>query len=110
MEELDAASDETDDAKTNPRRRVMPGYRKKPTPIAWPEKEILLRLLWSKPLTHLAREFGCCHQSIHAKAKAWKIPMPGNGYWQRCNAGMQPCIPPEVAVILSAAQTESAVQ
>ncbi len=87
------------------RRRRAPGFRKKPERIIWPSKQDLLRRLWTTPATQIARELGCSHQSVSAKGKAWGLPMPGDGYWQRRLAGMPPLIPSEVSAML--AQLES---
>lgn len=91
------------------RKRRASKDRKKLTAIQWPSREVLLRLLWTKPMIHIARDLGCYHQAVFAKAKSWRLPLPGLGYWQRRRAGMQPLIPPEVAAILTdpnAGQTE----
>lgn len=100
MKQLDAEAMKTVQVGPPAKGRRRPKFRKKPTPIAWPSKQDFLRKLWTKPATHIARELGCCHQSVFGKAKAWELPVPGNGYWQRRLAGMQPLIPPAVAAVL----------
>jgi len=53
-------------------------------------RQALYDLVWSKPMTEVAADFGI---SDVALAKRWarvKIPVPPRGYWARVQAGLKP--------------------
>ena len=47
----------------------------------------LYELVWSKPLRHLAKEFGMSDVALGKWCKKMDIPRPGVGYWQMKEAG-----------------------
>lgn len=44
-------------------------------------------LVWSKPLTHLAKEFGVSDVALHKLCRKHDIPKPPVGYWAKVAAG-----------------------
>lgn len=44
-------------------------------------------LVWSKPMTELAKEFGLSDVALHKTCKRHRIPTPGLGYWNKVAAG-----------------------
>ena len=44
-------------------------------------------LVWSKPMTELAKEFGLSDVALHKTCKRHRIPTPGLGYWNKVTAG-----------------------
>lgn len=44
-------------------------------------------LVWSKPMTQLAKEFGLSDVALHKTCKRHRIPTPGLGYWAKVAAG-----------------------
>lgn len=55
--------------------------------VSRPSKEKLLSLLWRKPMTTLAKEFGVSDNAIRKWAKSYKIPFPPRGYWAKMQHG-----------------------
>lgn len=47
----------------------------------------LYKLVWSKPMTHLARDFGVSDVALHKHCKARAIPKPPQGYWLKKQFG-----------------------
>jgi hypothetical protein len=58
------------------------------------KREDLYELVWARPLTHLAREFGLSDVGFAKHCRKMKIPLPGPGYWTRVKHGVQVKIPP----------------
>lgn len=57
-----------------------------------PSKEDLQRLVWEKPTTHIARDFGVSDKAVEKWCKAYDIEKPTRGYWAKQsqnNKGMQ---------------------
>lgn len=50
-------------------------------------REELYRLVWSKPMTHLAREFALSDVALHKICKKHDIPNPPLGLWAKKAAG-----------------------
>jgi hypothetical protein len=50
-------------------------------------RENLYELVWSKPMTHLARDFGVSDVALHKHCKARAIPKPPQGYWLKKQFG-----------------------
>lgn len=50
-------------------------------------REELYRLVWSKPMTHLAREFALSDVALHKICKKHDIPNPPLGWWAKKAAG-----------------------
>lgn len=46
-----------------------------------------LTLVWSKPLTHLAKEFAISDVALHKICKRHSIPNPPLGWWAKMAAG-----------------------
>lgn len=46
-----------------------------------PSKEKLSKLLWEKPTTQIAKEFGVSDKAINKWAKTYQISKPPRGYW-----------------------------
>jgi len=45
-------------------------------------REELYRLVWSKPITELAKEFGMSDVGLAKVCKKLNVPKPYRGYWQ----------------------------
>lgn len=54
----------------------------------------LYELVWSKPVTELAKEFGMSDVALAKRCRAIRIPLPPRGYWARVAAGQKPRRPP----------------
>ena len=48
-----------------------------------PSKEELEKMLWEKPTTCLAKEFGVSGKAIEKWCKTYGIHKPPRGYWNR---------------------------
>src|SRR5438270_10187350 len=57
-------------------------------------REELYRLVWSKPITELAKEFGMSDVGLAKVCKKLNVPKPYRGYWQLIEAGRKPRNPP----------------
>lgn len=51
--------------------------------VTRPLKEELLKKLWSKPTTHIAKEYNVSDKTIEKWAKSYRIEKPPRGYWTR---------------------------
>jgi hypothetical protein len=51
--------------------------------INYPSKDILLRLLWEKPTSLIAKDIGCSDKAIEKYAKKLGLSKPDRGYWQK---------------------------
>ena len=85
-----------------------PGIPRRRKAIAWPSKAELLRLIWAKPLTHIARELGCSTVAVFLRANRLKLPTPGMAYWHRKRMGIEMEIPEEVKALMEALDIEEA--
>ena len=47
----------------------------------------LYDLVWSKPMTKLAKEFSLSDVALHKTCRRHRIPTPGLGYWAKVAAG-----------------------
>lgn len=56
-------------------------------------REDLYELVWSKPMTELAKDFGISDVALAKRCKRLGIPAPGRGYWARIDAGQTPYRP-----------------
>jgi hypothetical protein len=43
----------------------------------------LYELVWSKPMTQLAKEFGLSDNGLRKICKKYDIPLPNMGHWQK---------------------------
>jgi hypothetical protein len=66
-----------------------PNWRNTPRPdarkVSRPSKEELEKLLWEKPTTQLAVDFGVSDNAIAKWAKSYGIEKPPRGYWAKAN-------------------------
>lgn len=53
-------------------------------------REQLYELVWSKPLTEIACEFGMSSNAFAKYCKAADVPRPERGYWQQFASGQKP--------------------
>lgn len=51
-----------------------------------PDRETLKRLVWDKPVSKIAKEFGVVDNTIHKLCKKYQIETPCRGYWQKLYA------------------------
>src|SRR6185437_15543271 len=59
-------------------------------------REDLYELVWSKPLTELAQDFGISDVALAKRLRRLHVPVPGRGYWARVAAGQalpRPALP-----------------
>ena len=56
---------------------------KRPTKIAWPDKESLTKLVWEKPTTQLATELGVSDTAVKKQCRLLGIEKPPRGYWAK---------------------------
>lgn len=54
----------------------------------------LYDLVWGKPMTALAQEFGISDRGLAKLCSRHRIPVPPRGYWAKVAAGEQPKVPP----------------
>jgi hypothetical protein len=52
-------------------------------------REELYKLVWSKPMTDIAAEFGMSSVAFAQYCKELHIPRPGRGYWQQIACGQK---------------------
>lgn len=50
----------------------------------------LYELVWSKPMTELASDFGLSDVGLAKRCRSLGVPVPGRGYWARVAAGQTP--------------------
>lgn len=53
-------------------------------------REDLYELVWSKPMTELAQDFGLSDVALAKRCRELAVPIPGRGYWARVSAGQTP--------------------
>lgn len=53
-------------------------------------REDLYELVWSKPMTELAQDFGLSDVALAKRCRKLGVPVPGRGYWARVAAGQAP--------------------
>jgi hypothetical protein len=53
-------------------------------------REDLYELVWSKPMTELAQDFGLSDVALAKRCRKLGVPIPGRGYWARVAAGQTP--------------------
>ncbi len=53
-------------------------------------REGLYELVWSKPMTELAQDFGLSDVALAKRCRKLGVPVPGRGYWARVAAGQAP--------------------
>ncbi len=62
-----------------------------------PTKEKLYEMLWEKPTSIVAKEFGVSDVAIAKWAKAYGIKKPPRGYWEKVYAGKAEYVPKTLA-------------
>src|SRR5258708_14245576 len=53
-------------------------------------RQSLYELVWSKPMSTLANEFGITDVGLAKRCRAVDVPIPYRGYWARRAAGQTP--------------------
>src|SRR5665213_1326993 len=53
-------------------------------------RQSLYELVWSKPMTTLAKDFGITDVALAKRCRAVDVPIPYRGYWARKEAGQNP--------------------
>ncbi len=51
--------------------------------IKYPSKEELQALIWQKPTTHIAKQFGVSDKAVEKWCKKYEINKPPRGYWAK---------------------------
>lgn len=57
-----------------------------------PSKEELKKLIWTKPTTHIAKNFGVSDKAVEKWCKAYGIDKPPRGYWAGQNQFKTPIL------------------
>jgi hypothetical protein len=73
--------------------RAKPAPKPRPTKIAWPSDEELLRLVWEKPRTKLSELLGVSNVAIGKRCRSRGIDQPSRGHWAKKKAlppGIEP--------------------
>ena len=80
--------------KTKKISELNPLWRKQPRlksrKVERPSKETLEKLIWTKPSTKIAQEFGVSGKAIEKWCKAYGISKPPRGYWMVHSEGLEP--------------------
>lgn len=63
-------------------QKTSPRYK-----IKWPTPEVVQKLLWEKPCTVIAKEWGISDNAINKFVKKHGLTKPGRGYWAKLAAG-----------------------
>jgi hypothetical protein len=58
------------------------------------KREELYKLVWSEPVSKLARGYGLSDRGLGKICKRLEIPVPGRGYWQMKKKGLKMPVPP----------------
>jgi hypothetical protein len=58
------------------------------------KREELYKMVWSEPVSKLARGYGLSDRGLGKICKRLEIPVPGRGYWQMKKKGLQIPVPP----------------
>jgi hypothetical protein len=53
-----------------------------------PDRETLDKLVWSKPTTEVAKDFGVSDKAIEKLCKKLDVDKPPSGYWAKVKAGL----------------------
>lgn len=48
-----------------------------------PSAEVLAKLLWEKPTSQIAKDFGISDKAVEKWAKSFNLTKPPRGYWQK---------------------------
>ena len=58
------------------------------------KREELYKMVWSEPVSKLARGYGLSDRGLGKICKRLEIPVPGRGYWQMKKKGLKMPVPP----------------
>jgi hypothetical protein len=58
------------------------------------KREALYKMVWSEPVSKLARGYGLSDRGLGKICKRLEIPVPGRGYWQMKKKGLKMPAPP----------------
>jgi len=58
------------------------------------KREALYKMVWSEPVSKLARGYGLSDRGLGKICKRLEIPVPGRGYWQMKRKGLKMPVPP----------------
>ena len=50
-------------------------------------RAVLFYLVWARPVTKVAADFGLSDVALHKICKKHRVPTPGRGYWAKLAAG-----------------------
>jgi hypothetical protein len=53
-----------------------------------PSKDELHKLVWDKPTTQVAKQFGVSDKAVEKWCKSYGIEKPGYGYWTKKKYGL----------------------
>lgn len=69
------------------KKEIDPNWRKKPKfdkrKVVHPSKEELEKLVWEKPTSQIAKDYGLSDKSIEKWCKNLNVSKPPRGYWQK---------------------------
>lgn len=51
--------------------------------VEWPTKECLKKLLWEKPTTQIAKQYGVSDKAVEKWTKKYNLTKPPRGYWAK---------------------------
>jgi hypothetical protein len=51
--------------------------------VQWPSKQTLEQLVWNKPTSQIAKDFGVSDKAITNWCRFYKIDKPPRGYWEK---------------------------
>ena len=58
------------------------------------KREELYKMVWSQPVSKLARGYGLSDRGLGKICERLEIPVPGRGYWQMKKKGLKMPVPP----------------
>ena len=58
------------------------------------KRDELYRLVWARPMIHVAAEFGISGNGLSKICRKLDVPYPPRGYWAKLNAGKAPAVMP----------------
>jgi hypothetical protein len=58
------------------------------------KREALYKMVWSEPVSKLARGYGLSDRGLGKICQRLEIPVPGRGYWQMKKKGLKMPVPP----------------
>lgn len=58
-------------------------HKPRPKKVEWPTKDQLQKLLWQKPTTKIAKDYGVSDNAVAKWAKKYGLNKPPRGYWSK---------------------------